>query len=86
MGKPRDDDYSDDDFDDEYFSQTYRPLSNLPTPPPSSRESTAAQSPRSLLEDGGLLDSELLGEPPLPCASIPEPHPNPSSQQAQPSI
>lgn len=66
MGKPRDDDYSDDDFDDEYFSQTYRPLSNLPTPPPSSRESTAAQSPRSLLEDGGLLDSELLGEPPPP--------------------
>ncbi|KAK1834368.1 hypothetical protein QBC39DRAFT_26026 [Podospora conica] len=61
MGKRRDDDYSDDDFDDEYFSQTYRPLSNLPTPPPSSRDSAIAQSPRSLLEDGGILDSQLLG-------------------------
>lgn len=57
-------DYSDDefDFDDEYFSRTYQPLSNLPTPPPSSRESSAGQSPRALLEDGGLLDSALLGE------------------------
>jgi hypothetical protein len=56
-------DYSDDefDFDDEYFSRTYQPLSNLPTPPPSSRESLASQSPRALLEDGGLLDSALLG-------------------------
>ncbi|KAL2175702.1 uncharacterized protein P884DRAFT_205477 [Thermothelomyces heterothallicus CBS 202.75] len=56
-------DYSDDehDFDDEYFSRTYQPLSNLPTPPPSSRESLAGQSPQALLEDGGLLDSVLLG-------------------------
>ncbi|KAK4251491.1 hypothetical protein C7999DRAFT_37536 [Corynascus novoguineensis] len=56
-------DYSDDefDFDEEYFSRTYQPLSNLPTPPPSSRESSAGQSPRALLEDGGLLDSALLG-------------------------
>ncbi|KAH6856630.1 hypothetical protein B0I37DRAFT_79788 [Chaetomium sp. MPI-CAGE-AT-0009] len=56
-------DYSDDefDFDEEYFSRTYQPLSNLPTPPPSSRESLAGQSPRALLEDGGLLDSALLG-------------------------
>lgn len=56
-------DYSDDayDFDEEYFSRTYQPLSNLPTPPPSSRDSLAAQSPRSLLEDGELLDSALLG-------------------------
>ncbi|KAK4103684.1 hypothetical protein N658DRAFT_484568 [Parathielavia hyrcaniae] len=56
-------DYSDDDFDfvEEYFSRTYQPLSNLPTPPPSSRESLASQSPRTLLEDGGLLDSALLG-------------------------
>ncbi|KAK0641604.1 hypothetical protein B0T16DRAFT_334583 [Cercophora newfieldiana] len=50
-----------DDFDEEYFTRTYRPLSNLPTPPPSSRESSAVQSPKSLLEDGGLLDSALLG-------------------------
>ncbi|KAK4236984.1 hypothetical protein C8A03DRAFT_35097 [Achaetomium macrosporum] len=56
-------DYSDDefDFDEEYFSRTYQPLSNLPTPPPSSRESLAGQSPRGLLEDGELLDSALLG-------------------------
>ncbi|KAK3294863.1 uncharacterized protein B0H64DRAFT_325643 [Chaetomium fimeti] len=56
-------DYSDDefDFDEEYFSRTYQPLSNLPTPPPSSRESLAGPSPRALLEDGGLLDSALLG-------------------------
>ncbi|KAJ4300374.1 hypothetical protein N0V88_003048 [Collariella sp. IMI 366227] len=42
--------YSDDDFefDEEYFSRTYQPLSNLPTPPPSSRESLASQSPRAL--------------------------------------
>ncbi|KAK0718319.1 hypothetical protein B0T26DRAFT_676498 [Lasiosphaeria miniovina] len=55
--------HSDDDFDldDEYFARTYRPLSNLPTPPPSSRDSSAIQSPKSLLEDGGLLDSALLG-------------------------
>ena len=60
-------DYSDDefDFDEEYFSRTYQPLSNLPTPPPSSRESLAGQSPRALLEDGGLLDSALLGTSPL---------------------
>jgi hypothetical protein len=56
-------DYSDDefDFDEEYFSRTYQPLSNLPTPPPSSRESMVGQSPRALLEDGGLLNSALLG-------------------------
>ncbi|KAM7217538.1 hypothetical protein V8F06_007048 [Rhypophila decipiens] len=55
-------DYSDDefDFDDEYFTRTYQPLSNLPTPPLSSNTS-AAQSPKSLLQDGGLLESELLG-------------------------
>jgi hypothetical protein len=58
--------YSDDefDFDEEYFSRTYQPLSNLPTPPPSSRESLAGQSSGALLEDGGLLDSALLGMSP----------------------
>lgn len=49
------------DIDEEYFSWTYRPLSNLPTPPPSSRESLASQSPRSLLEQDQLLESALLG-------------------------
>lgn len=54
-------DESESDFDDEYFSRTYRPLSNLPTPPPSSRNSAASQSPRSLLEKDQLLESALLG-------------------------
>ncbi|ERS95938.1 hypothetical protein HMPREF1624_07473 [Sporothrix schenckii ATCC 58251] len=40
-----DDDDGDDDFDEDYFSSTYRPLSNLPTPPPSSHTSSLAQSP-----------------------------------------
>lgn len=55
--------YSDDeyDFDEEYFAQTYKPLSNLPTPPPSSRDSLIAQSPRSLFEDGRLADSVRFG-------------------------
>ncbi|CAK7211838.1 hypothetical protein SBRCBS47491_001258 [Sporothrix bragantina] len=35
------DDEDEDDFDDDYFSSTYRPLSNLPTPPPSSHTSLA---------------------------------------------
>lgn len=62
MAKPLEPEFSDDDdFDEEYFTRTYRPLSNLPTPPPSSRDSSTAQSPKSLLEDGGLLDSALLG-------------------------
>lgn len=41
-------DYLDDelDFDDEYFARTYRPLSNLPTPPFSSSASQASRSPR----------------------------------------
>ncbi|KAK4454337.1 hypothetical protein QBC34DRAFT_375508 [Podospora aff. communis PSN243] len=62
MAKHLEPEFSDeDDFDEEYFTRTYRPLSNLPTPPPSSRDTSAAQSPKSLLEDGGLLDSALLG-------------------------
>jgi len=57
-------DYSDDDFDfdQEYFTRTYQPLSNLPTPPPSSRNTSAAQSPKTIFKDGGLLESELLGQ------------------------
>ncbi|KAK3390430.1 hypothetical protein B0H63DRAFT_114617 [Podospora didyma] len=58
---PPDDSDDEFDLDEEYFARTYRPLSNLPTPPPSSRDTSATQSPRSLLEDGGLLDSALLG-------------------------
>jgi hypothetical protein len=62
MAKHLESEFSDeDDFDEEYFTRTYRPLSNLPTPPPSSRDTSAAQSPKSLLEDGGLLDSALFG-------------------------
>ncbi len=57
-------DYSDDefDFDEEYFSRTYQPLSNLPTPPPSSCNSWGTQTPTSTLEEGDLLQSALLGE------------------------
>lgn len=57
-----DDDDSDFEFDEEYFARTYQPLSNLPTPPPSSRNSSVPQSPRSLVDNGELLDSELLGK------------------------
>lgn len=44
---------------DNYF--TYRPLSNLPTPPPSSRDSSAAQSPKTTLEDGEELQAKFRG-------------------------
>lgn len=49
------------DFDEEYFARTYRPLSNLPTPPPSCRDSIASLSPKGLLEQDELLESALLG-------------------------
>lgn len=44
---------------DAYF--TYRPLSNLPTPPPSTRDSSAAQSPKTTLEDGEELQAKFRG-------------------------
>lgn len=44
---------------DGYF--TYRPLSNLPTPPPS-LNSSAAQSPRNPLEDGHRIKPKFLGK------------------------
>ncbi|KAF6831166.1 hypothetical protein CMUS01_07444 [Colletotrichum musicola] len=50
-------DYSDEE--DAYF--TYRPLSNLPTPPPSSRNSSAHQSPKTALEDGEVLQERFFG-------------------------
>lgn len=46
---------------DAYF--TYRPLSNLPTPPPSTRDSSAAQSPKTTLEDGEELQAKFRGMP-----------------------
>lgn len=54
-------DYSDDEYgaEDAYF--TYRPLSNLPTPPPSSRNSSAHQSPKTALEEGDILQGKFLG-------------------------
>lgn len=42
-----------------YF--TYRPLSNLPTPPPSSRNSSAEQSPKAGLDDDDQLLDRFLG-------------------------
>ena len=53
-------DVEDDDFDFEYFSRTYKPLSNLPTPPPSSRNS-ASPSPVLGLDNDEFADSRLLG-------------------------
>ncbi|KAK2044452.1 hypothetical protein LZ31DRAFT_284880 [Colletotrichum somersetense] len=54
-------DYSDDEYGAEDAFFTYRPLSNLPTPPPSSRNSSAHQSPRMALEDGEVLHERFLG-------------------------
>ncbi|KAL2754472.1 hypothetical protein ACRALDRAFT_2090898, partial [Sodiomyces alcalophilus JCM 7366] len=51
----------DDDHDDLDLYFTYRPLSNLPTPPPSSRNSSADQSPRVGLDDGEPLGDQFLG-------------------------
>lgn len=53
-------DFDDDDFDFEYFSRTYKPLSNLPTPPPSNRNSVAS-SPVLGDDDDLDADTTLLG-------------------------
>ncbi|KAL1901874.1 hypothetical protein Sste5346_001578 [Sporothrix stenoceras] len=61
------DEEDDDDFDEDYFSSTYRPLSNLPTPPPSSHTSSLAQSPYagaygpSSIAGAASADGSLLG-------------------------
>ena len=55
-------DFDETEFDEDYFDRTYRPLSNLPTPPPSSWDASDACSPGALLEDGELLGSVLLGQ------------------------
>lgn len=51
----------DEDFDAEYFSRTYKPLSNLPTPPPSSRNSATSSPVIGLDDDADDVDSTLLG-------------------------
>lgn len=48
------------EFDDAYFRKLGKPLSNLPTPPPSSRDSSASPSPRLLSNDVDGLDLEFL--------------------------
>ncbi|KAI1430701.1 hypothetical protein GGR50DRAFT_167986 [Xylaria sp. CBS 124048] len=53
-----DDDF---EFDESYFRQFYKPLSNLPTPPPSTRNSSASQSPRVSLDDTEGPNSQFLG-------------------------
>ncbi|KAI1346540.1 hypothetical protein F5Y01DRAFT_297658 [Xylaria sp. FL0043] len=55
---PVDDDF---EFDESYFRQFYKPLSNLPTPPPSTRNSSANQSPRVSLDDTEGPNSQFLG-------------------------
>lgn len=69
-----------DDFDFEYFSRTYKPLSNLPTPPPSSRNS-ASPSPVLGVDNDEFADSSLLG----PAVHLVNLHP-PSASIASPSI
>ncbi len=56
-------DVSDDEFDwdEEYFARTYRPLSNLPTPHMSSKNSSAFQSPQITVDDGEGPESAFLG-------------------------
>jgi hypothetical protein len=74
MGHNKSYSHVDDDFefDESYFRKFYKPLSNLPTPPPSSRNSSATQSPRMVAEDTEI-DASLLGtsyttvEPPISC-------------------
>lgn len=51
------------EFEEACFRKFYKPLSNLPTPPPSSRNSSATQSPRIPVEDAEL-NVELLGKVP----------------------
>ncbi|KAH8159295.1 hypothetical protein CIB48_g8953 [Xylaria polymorpha] len=55
---PVDDDF---EFDESYFRQFYKPLSNLPTPPPSTRTSSANQSPRVSFDDTEGPNSQFLG-------------------------
>ncbi|KAI2623711.1 hypothetical protein GGS21DRAFT_338951 [Xylaria nigripes] len=49
------------EFEESYFRQFYKPLSNLPTPPPSTRNSSASQSPRVSLDDTEGPNSQFLG-------------------------
>ncbi|KAJ8126642.1 hypothetical protein O1611_g6997 [Lasiodiplodia mahajangana] len=58
MAAPVDDDF---EFDESYFRQFYKPLSNLPTPPLSTRNSSANQSPRVSLDDTEGPNSQFLG-------------------------
>jgi hypothetical protein len=50
------------EFDEAYFRQFYKPLSNLPTPPPSSRNSSVPPgSPRISEQNDDSFNTELLG-------------------------
>lgn len=54
-------DFDDDDFDFEYFSRTYKPLSNLPTPPPSNRNSVSSSPVLGEEDQDATVDASLLG-------------------------
>jgi hypothetical protein len=58
------------EFDDAAFRKFYKPLSNLPTPPMSTRNSSAAQSPRTIAEDAEALISDFLGKTEQPTPVI----------------
>jgi hypothetical protein len=51
------------ELDESYFARTYRPLSNLPTPPPSAKASIATTSSDTLLDADETLDPIYLGRP-----------------------
>jgi hypothetical protein len=51
------------EFDEAYFRKFYKPLSNLPTPPPSSRDSSVPpESPRIAEQNADGFSAELLGK------------------------
>ncbi|KAB5572452.1 hypothetical protein GE09DRAFT_671337 [Coniochaeta sp. 2T2.1] len=53
--------FDEDYFTEDYFMATYQPLSNLPTPPPSCRDSIASLGPKDVSQQDGLRESALLG-------------------------
>ncbi|KAF3767895.1 hypothetical protein M406DRAFT_221891, partial [Cryphonectria parasitica EP155] len=68
-----------DDLDFAYFTKTYKPLSNLPTPPPSCRNSVSSSPVLGEVDDS--IDLDLLG----PAVHLVNLHP-PSASVIPPSV